>query len=94
MSIEKNLTRILSMLNYAIAHQTATTDVDEVSEIEALIATIMLGQDDDSDGLPNLVEGNADTDGDGKTDDNDNDADDNGIADRLEHGLVMDEYRQ
>ena len=74
MSIEEeDLTRILSILNYAITHQATAADVDEVSEIEALIATIILGQDDDSDGLPNLVEGNADTDGDSKTDGNDND---------------------
>lgn len=86
---EEDLTRVLSILNYAITHQTAATDVDEVSEIEALIATIMLGQDGDSDGLPNLVEGSADTDGDGNTDDSDSDADNDGIADRLEHGLLM-----
>ena len=74
MSIEEeDLTRILSILNYAITHQATAADVDEVSEIEALIATIILGQDDDSDGLPNLVEGNAVTDGDSKTDGNDND---------------------
>ncbi len=74
MSIEEeDLTRILSILNYAITHQATAADVDEVSEIEALIATIILGQDNDSDGLPNLVEGNADTDGDSKTDGNDND---------------------
>ena len=92
MSIEEeDLTRILSILNYAVANQATATDVDEVSEIEALIATILLGQDDDLDGLPNLVEGNADTDGDGNTDDNDNDADNDGIADWLEHGLVMDD---
>ncbi len=74
MSIEEeDQTRILSILNYAITHQATAANVDEVSEIEALIATIILGQDDDSDGLPNLVEGNADTDGDSKTDGNDND---------------------
>lgn len=86
---QEELTRILSILNYATSHQSATTDVDEASEIEALIATIMSGQDDDSDGLPNLVEGASDTDGDGNSDDNDSDADNDGIADALEHGLLM-----
>ena len=89
--VEEDLIRVLSILNYAVANQATATDVDEVSEIEALIATILLGQDDDADGLPNLLEGNADTDGDGKSDDNDNDADNDGIADWLEHGLVMDD---
>jgi hypothetical protein len=54
-----------------------------------LIATIMEGQDDDCDGLPNMLEGIADTDGDGIIDRNDTDADNDGIRDNLEYGSLM-----
>ena len=81
---EEELTRILPILNYAVANQAAATDVDELSEIEALIATIMEGQDDDGDGLPNLFEGTADTDTDGIDDRDDVDADNDGIRDNIE----------
>ena len=85
----ETLERILPILNYAVGNQADTEDVDTVEELEALVATIMEGQDDDCDGLPNLLEGVTDTDGDGVTDRSDVDADNDGIRDNLEYGSLM-----
>jgi BMFP domain-containing protein YqiC len=88
---EEELTRILPILNRAVAYQTSGETVDTVEEIEALIDVIMEGQDDDGDGLPNLLEGDdsVDTDGDGVADRHDVDADSDGIRDNLEYGLLL-----
>jgi phosphotransferase system IIB component len=85
----QTLDRILPILNAAVGQQEDAGDVDSAAEIEALIATIMEGQDDDCDGLPNMLEGIADTDGDGIIDRNDTDADNDGIRDNLEYGSLM-----
>ena len=85
----QTLDRILPILNAAVGQQEDAGDVDSAAEIEALIATIMEGQDDDCDGLPNMLEGIADTDGDGIIDRNDTDADNDGIRDHLEYGSLM-----
>ncbi|WP_301377903.1 MULTISPECIES: Ig-like domain-containing protein [Thalassolituus] len=83
---DDELNRIMSILNRAVSQQAAVTDIDELSELEALVDTIMEGQDDDKDGLPNLVEddGLKDTDRDGIDDRDDVDADNDGIRDNLE----------
>lgn len=83
---DDELNRIMSILNRAVSQQAAMTDIDELSELEALVETIMEGQDDDKDGLPNLVEddGLKDTDRDGIDDRDDVDADNDGILDNLE----------
>jgi hypothetical protein len=86
---EQTLERILPILNYAVRNQVDAEDVDTVEELEALVATIMEGQDDDCDGLPNLLEGVVDTDGDGVADRSDVDADNDGIRDNLEYGALM-----
>ena len=88
---EEELARILPILNRAVAYQTSGETVDTVEEIEALIDVIMEGQDDDGDGLPNLLEGDdsVDTDGDGVADRYDVDADSDGIRDNLEYGLLL-----
>lgn len=83
---DDELNRIMSILNRAVSQQATMTDIDELSELEALVDTIMEGQDDDEDGLPNLVEddGLKDTDRDGIDDRDDVDADNDGIRDNLE----------
>ncbi len=83
---DDELNRIMSILNRAVSQQATMTDIDELSELEALVATIMEGQDDDEDGLPNLLEddGLKDTDRDGIDDRDDVDADNDGIRDNLE----------
>lgn len=83
---DDELNRIMSILNRAVSQQAAVTDIDELAELEALVDTIMEGQDDDEDGLPNLVEddGLKDTDRDGIDDRDDVDADNDGIRDNLE----------
>lgn len=83
---DTELTRMLSIINRAVANQLATGDIDELSELEALIDVILEGQDDDEDGLPNMLEddGITDTDRDGIDDRDDVDADNNGIRDNLE----------
>ncbi|SIS59010.1 hypothetical protein SAMN05421686_102413 [Thalassolituus maritimus] len=83
---DDELNRIMSILNRAVSQQVTMTDIDELSELEALVDTIMEGQDDDEDGLPNLVEddGLKDTDRDGIDDRDDVDADNDGIRDNLE----------
>jgi hypothetical protein len=88
---EDDLTRILPILNRAVANQSSGESVDTVEEIEALIDVIMEGQDDDNDGLPNLFEGDdsVDTDRDGIADRNDVDADSDGIRDNLEYGRLL-----
>ena len=88
---EDDLTRILPILNRAVANQSSGESVDTVEEIEALIDVIMEGQDDDNDGLPNLFEGDdsVDTDRDGIADRNDVDADSDGIRDNLEFGRLL-----
>jgi BMFP domain-containing protein YqiC len=88
---EEVLTRILPILNRAVANQSSGESVDTVEEIEALIDVIMEGQDDDNDGLPNLFEGDSskDTDRDGIADRNDVDADSDGIRDNLEYGRLL-----
>ena len=91
---EQTLERILPILNYAVRNQADAEDVDTAAEIEALIATIMEGQDDDCDGLPNLLEGVSDTDGDGVADRSDVDADNDGIRDNLEYGTLMGEVSE
>ncbi|TPD53924.1 MAG: hypothetical protein C9355_11035 [Thalassolituus maritimus] len=91
---EQTLERILPILNYAVRNQADAEDVDTAEEIEALIATIMEGQDDDCDGLPNLLEGVLDTDGDGVADRSDFDADNDGIRDNLEYGTLMGEVSE
>ena len=88
---EEVLTRILPILNRAVANQVSGESVDTVEKIEALIDVIMEGQDDDNDGLPNLFEGDdsVDTDRDGIADRNDVDADSDGIRDNLEYGRLL-----
>jgi hypothetical protein len=83
-------TRILPILNSAVARSQAD-DVNELSELEALVALIMEAQDDDGDGLPNSLEGTAttDRDGDGIVDRKDTDSDQDGLSDRVELGLVL-----
>ena len=83
-------TRILPILNSAVARSQAD-DVNELSELEALVALIMEAQDDDGDGLPNSLEGDAisDSDGDGIVDRKDTDSDQDGLSDRVELGLVL-----
>ncbi|MDQ4424937.1 Ig-like domain-containing protein [Thalassolituus sp.] len=89
---DDELNRIMSILNRAVSQQAAITDIDELSELESLVDTIMEGQDDDEDGLPNLVEddGRTDTDGDGTDDRDDVDADNDGIRDNLEIDALAD----
>jgi len=89
---DDELNRIMSILNRAVSQQATMTDIDELSELEALVATIMEGQDDDEDGLPNLLEddGRTDTDGDGIDDRDDVDADNDGIRDNLEIDALAD----
>ncbi|WP_370293479.1 putative Ig domain-containing protein [Thalassolituus sp.] len=81
---EATLTRIVSILNYAVLQQSDIADIDTTEEIEALIEVIMAGQDYDNDGLPNHVEGTLDEDDDGIPDERDEydiDADRDGVAD-------------
>ncbi len=89
---DDELNRIMSILNRAVSQQAAITDIDELSELESLVDTIMEGQDDDEDGLPNLLEddGRTDTDGDGTDDRDDVDADNDGIRDNLEIDALAD----
>ncbi|MCL1051701.1 Ig-like domain-containing protein, partial [Shewanella abyssi] len=84
----EQLESILALLNNAVANYSAA-DVDEVAEIEALIALILLGQDSDGDGIPNLVESDVDTDGDGMNDANDADSDNDGISDATEFSVSI-----
>ncbi|MFT4764322.1 MAG: hypothetical protein ACI9OH_001416 [Oleispira sp.] len=83
------LTRILPLINNAIARQSDATDVDDVSKLQALVDVILEGQDNDGDGLPNLVEGTDDTDKDGIADREDTDSDNDGVADQLEVRLTL-----
>ncbi len=83
------LTRILPLINNAVARQSDVADVDDVSKLQTLINAILEGQDDDGDGLPNLVEGTVDTDKDGTTDRKDTDSDNDGVADQLEVRLTL-----
>ncbi|WP_300433580.1 putative Ig domain-containing protein [uncultured Thalassolituus sp.] len=81
---EATLTRIVSILNYAVLQQSDIADIDTTEEIEALIEVIMAGQDYDNDGLPNHVEGTLDEDDDGVPDERDEydiDTDRDGVAD-------------
>ena len=89
---DDELTRILSILNRAVNQQVADGDIDELSELEALVDAILEGQDDDLDGLPNMLEddGLADTDRDGIDDRDDVDADNDGIRDNLEIDALVD----
>ena len=82
--------QILALINRAVARQGSVTDVDEQSEIQALVEAILEGQDGDGDGLPNIFEGNGgqDSDGDGIADRDDTDADNDGIADALELSAI------
>lgn len=86
---ETALNRILSILNRAVAQQASSDDVNELSEIQALLDVVLQGQDTDGDGLPNILEGNTDTDNDAITDNADTDADNDGIADSLELALAI-----
>lgn len=83
--------RILALVNRAVSRQGNSTDVDEATEIQALVDVILEGQDDDGDGLPNLFEGNdsKDTDSDGIADRDDTDADNDGIADGAELAVIF-----
>lgn len=83
--------RILALINRAVSRQGNSTDVDEATEIQALVDVILEGQDDDGDGLPNLFEGNdeKDTDSDGIADRDDTDADNDGIADGAELAVIF-----
>ena len=83
------LTRILPLINNAVARQSDSADVDDVTKLQALVDTILEGQDNDGDGLPNLVEGTDDTDKDGTTDREDTDSDNDGVADQLEVRLTL-----
>ncbi|WP_420592151.1 Ig-like domain-containing protein [Bacterioplanoides sp.] len=85
----ETLQRILPILNRAVAQQATVDDVNELSEIQALLDVVLLGQDIDADGLPGIVEGGADkdSDNDGTADMRDSDADNDGIADVLELSL-------
>ena len=89
---DDELTRILSILNRAVNQQAADGDIDELSELEALVDVILEGQDDDLDGLPNMLEddGLVDTDRDGIDDRDDVDADNDGIRDNLEIDALVD----
>ncbi|MCL1093340.1 Ig-like domain-containing protein [Shewanella kaireitica] len=84
----EQLDSILALLNNAVANYHAA-DIDEVAEIETLIALILQGQDSDGDGIPNLVESDVDTDGDGITDANDADSDNDGISDAAEFSVSV-----
>ncbi|ACJ30122.1 Glycosyl hydrolase, BNR repeat protein [Shewanella piezotolerans WP3] len=84
----EQLDSILTLLNNAVANYHAA-DIDEVAEIEALIALILQGQDSDGDGIPNLVERDIDTDGDGIADANDTDSDNDGISDAAEFSVSV-----
>ncbi len=89
---DDELTRILSILNRAVNQQNVDGDIDELSELEALVDAILEGQDEDLDGLPNMLEddGLADTDRDGIDDRDDVDADNDGIRDNLEIDALVD----
>jgi hypothetical protein len=89
---DDELTRILSILNRAVNQQAADGDIDELSELEALVDVILEGQDDDLDGLPNMLEddGLVDTDRDGIDDRDDVDADNDGVRDNLEIDALVD----
>ena len=89
---DATLTRVLSILNRAVNQQAADGDIDELSELEALVDVILEGQDDDLDGLPNMLEddGLVDTDRDGIDDRDDVDADNDGIRDNLEIDALVD----
>jgi hypothetical protein len=75
-----------------VNQQAADGDIDELSELEALVDVILEGQDDDLDGLPNMLEddGLVDTDRDGIGDRDDVDADNDGIRDNLEIDALVD----
>ncbi len=83
------LTRILPLINSAVARQGDSADVDSESKLQTLVNTILEGQDNDEDGLPNMVEGTGDTDNDGTTDREDTDSDNDGVADQLEVRLTL-----
>ncbi|UXD86831.1 Ig-like domain-containing protein [Thalassolituus hydrocarboniclasticus] len=87
---DDDFNRILLILNSAVA-RSQSDDVNEFSELEALVALIMEAQDDDGDGLPNSLEGDVttDRDGDGIIDREDTDSDQDGLSDRVELGLVL-----
>lgn len=76
--------KILKIVNIAIARAVSSSLVNELSEIQALVDVVLEGQDNDHDGLPNLIEGSVDSDGDGIADRNDSDDDNDGIPTILE----------
>ncbi|MFP6791402.1 MAG: Ig-like domain-containing protein [Thalassolituus sp.] len=81
---------VLDLINNAIARSNLA-DVNELSEVQALVDIILEGQDDDGDGLPNMLEGDdtVDTDGDGIADRDDADSDNDGISDLVELNLDL-----
>jgi hypothetical protein len=81
---------VLDLINNAIARSNLA-DVNELSEVQALVDIILEGQDDDGDGLPNMLEGDdtVDTDGDGIADRDDTDSDNDGISDLVELNLDL-----
>ena len=80
---------ILDLINIAVARQSVRTDADSTAEIQALVDAVTQGQDGDNDGLPALVEGLLDTDGDSIIDSDDVDSDNDGIADLVELDLDL-----
>ncbi len=83
--------QILPLVNIAVANAASSADVDSAPEIQALVDTILEGQDNDGDGVPNFIEGDdaRDTDGDGIADRDDDDSDNDGIQDVDENGLDL-----
>lgn len=83
--------QILALVNIAVANAASSTDVDSAVEIQALVDTVLEGQDNDNDGIPNFLEGDdaTDADGDGIANRDDEDSDGDGILDINENDLVL-----
>lgn len=80
---------LASVISRYVANS-AAEDVDEKSEIEAIIDFIETnGGDNDGDGLPNILEGNDDIDGDGLANKDDEDSDGDNIPDEFELDLDL-----
>ena len=82
------LAYLTTIMNYAVS-QSAVDQVDELSELDALLDVILAGQDTDGDGLPDNFETDADIDGDGIPNFEDEDSDGEQIPDYLELGLDL-----
>jgi large repetitive protein len=82
---------ILPIVNIFITNAPDASYVNELAELQEIVDIVLEGQDDDGDGLPNLVERDVDTDGDGIDDRDDVDDDNDGIATSIEIRLALDD---